>query len=367
MAGRAHGSQKIGRTRWATAIAAAATTAAVVAAVAWQVSGSLAASRPRAGGSPATEAGRVGRLGGLGSYSGTPLDRASTPAGWAAVPYRSAQLSVPGLWLVETPSDFFCGVRSGGMIFTGMRPGIQKGTGCRLTASYAWILPAGTIPLGISHRKPTAVINGVPVYRRPAGRGSVLYLVPELGVRVGAHGPLAKRVLATLNRSPLSVVLGKGKAAAVPVGWARHRFGGVAFAAPRAWRRYRQTQWATCGTGLLPRTLLLIDAIKPSPVLPCPYPVPYADALAAQPGLTAVTGKFAAGSVGEQFTRCQQRHGERICLAAVTGEGGFLSGVLIFSVSRPHHHPAAFFLLGLSGSGASARAIFDSVTLPSTR
>jgi len=85
--------------------------------------------------------------------------------------------------------------------------------------------------------------------------------------------------------------------------------------------------------------------------------------LAAQPGLTAVTGKFAARSVGAHFTRCQLRHRARICLASVTGHGGFFSGVLIFSVASPHHHPVAFFLLGLSGSGARARTIFDSMRL----
>jgi hypothetical protein len=37
--------------------------------------------------------------------------------------------------------------------------------------------------------------------------------------------------------------------------------------------------------------------------------------------------------------------------------------VLIFSVSRPHRHAAAFFLLGLSGSGARAQAIFGSIRL----
>ena len=206
------------------------------------------------------------------------------------------------------------------------------------------------------------MINGIPVYRRPTSPKSVLYLVPELSVRVGAHGPLARRVLATLNRSPLSVVLGKGRAGPVPANWTWHRFGGVRFAVPRAWHRHRQTQWATCGTGLVPGSLLLLDAIKPPLLLPCPFRLPFAAAFTAQPGLTAVTGKFAASSVSERFSRCQLRHRARICLAA-TGQGGFLSGVLIFSVSRPHHHPAAFFLLGLSGSGARARAIFDSIAL----
>ena len=73
-----------------------------------------------------------------------------------------------------------------------------------------------------------------------------------------------------------------------------------------------------------------------------------------------VTGKYAARSVGQSYARCQSRSGVRICLSTVTGQGGFLSGVLIFSVTRPKH-PATFFLLGLSGSGASARAVFDSI------
>jgi hypothetical protein len=73
-----------------------------------------------------------------------------------------------------------------------------------------------------------------------------------------------------------------------------------------------------------------------------------------------VTGKYAAESVGESYARCQSRGGVRICLSTVTGQGGLSGSVLIFSVTRPKH-PATFFLLGLSGSGASARAAFDSI------
>jgi len=207
------------------------------------------------------------------------------------------------------------------------------------------------------------VIHGIPVYRLPGGPKSVQYLVPELGVRIGARGPLARRVLATLTGSPLSVVLKRGPAGQVPASWIWHRFGGVRFATPRSWSLQREDQWATCGTGLVPRSLLLIDATRPPVYLPCPYPIPTADAERAQPGLTVVTGKYAATSVAEDFSHCQVRRGARICLAAITGQGGFFSGVLIFSVSRPHRHPAAFYLLGLSGSGAPARAILDSIRL----
>ena len=237
------------------------------------------------------------------------------------------------------------------MIFAGGRPVVPKGAGCGLTASLAWIRPAGSIPRGIRHRRPTAVIHGLPVYRLPGGPGSVQYLVPELGVRAGARGPLARRVLGTLTGSPLSAVLGRGPAGPVPASWIWHRSRGVRFATPRSWHPQREDQWATCGTGLVPGRLLLIRAARPPARLPCPAPFPTAAAEQARPGLTVVTGKYAATSVGEDFGGCRVRRGVRICLSSVTGQGGFSSGVLIFAASRPHRSPAAFFLLGLSGSG----------------
>jgi hypothetical protein len=246
------------------------------------------------------------------------------------------------------------------MIFAGISPRIPTGAGCGLTARLAWIVPARHFPRGIRHRRPTAVIHGIGVYRLPTGPGWVLYLVPDLGVRVGARGPHARRVLATLTRCPLSVVLRRGPAGPVPASWIRHRFGGGRFVASPSWRLQRENQWATCGTGILPRSLLLIDATRPPTVLPWPYPFPAA-AEQAQPGLTVVTGKYAARSVGEDFAHCRLRRGARICLSSVTGQGGFTSGVLVFSVSRPHQHGATFFLLGLSGSGTRARAIFGSI------
>jgi len=331
-------------------------TAAIAAVVLGVVSSGLGLARAMSA-APATAAG-IGRAG----QAADPLSGGSRiPAGWAPVPYRRAQLSVPGAWLVESPQQISCAPPSRGMIFAGIKPEIPKGAGCSLAASFAWIRPAGHIPPGIRHRKPTALIHGIPVYRLPSGPKSVLYLVPELGVRVGAHGRLARRVLATLAWSPLSVVLRRGPAGQVPASWIWHRFGGVRFATPRSWSLQRENQWATCGTGLVPRSLVLIDATRPPAVLPCPYPFPTAAAEQAQPGLTVVTGKYAAKSVGENFVRCRARCGVRICLSSLTGQGGFYSGVLIFSVSRPHRHGATFFLLGLPGSGARARAIFGSI------
>jgi len=287
----------------------------------------------------------------------------ATPAGWAPVPYQRAQLSVPGSWLVEAPQQLSCGYPpNSGMIFVGLKPAIPGGYGCGLTASLAWILPAGKIPAGLSRRKPSAVIHDIPVYRLTSAKGTLAYLVPELGVRIGGRGKLAARVLATLTRSPLDVVLGRGPAARVPVGWTWRRFGGLAFATPRAWGKQGEDQWASCGTGIWPSTLLLIDATKPPLYLPCPLQFPTAAADQAEPGLTVVTGKYAGASVGQSYGRCQSRGGVRICLSSTTGQGGLAAGALIFSVARPHR-PATYFLLGLSGSGAAARAVFDSIGL----
>jgi hypothetical protein len=281
----------------------------------------------------------------------------------APVPYRNAQLSVPGTWLVESAGQLSCGPpKTTGMIFAGVRPGFPKNYGCALPASYAWILPAGHIPPGLEHRKPTTVFHGIPVYRLGSG-SPVRYLVPELGVRIGARGPGAGRVLASLARSPLSVVLRPGHAAPVPARWRWRTFGTVSFAVPPGWKPQHEDQWATCGTGLDPGSLLLINATKPPAALPCPFQIPTAAADRARPGLTVVTGKYAARSVTDRFGRCRTRRGTRICLAAGTGQGGPTGSVLIFSVSRPHHPAAAFFVLGLPGPGTRARAIFDSVRI----
>src|ERR1700722_14547079 len=231
-------------------IAAIATLAAAVLGL---VSTTLAS--PRAAAAASSAAG----ISSTGQAVGPLTDVSVTPKGWSPVAYENAQLSVPGSWLVESPQQFFCGMpQISGMIFAGVRPGFPKSFGCDVPASLAWILPAGKLPKGISQRKPTARIDGIPVYRVPSVKGTTVYLVPELGVRVGARGKSAARVLATLTRSPLSVVLRRGPAARVPAGWTWREFGGVRFATPRSWNLQREDEWATCGTGLDPSRLLLI-------------------------------------------------------------------------------------------------------------
>ena len=225
MSGREQGTRRR-RRNWRAPVIAATVAAAVIGLV------STALASPRAAAAASSAAG----IGSTGQAVDPLTDVSGTPAGWSPVPYESAQLSVPGSWLVESPQQLSCGFpQVNGMIFVGVKPAIPKDFGCDVTASLAWIRPAGQIPKGIEHHKPTAVIHGIPVYRLPSGKGTAAYLVPELGVRVGARGKLAARVLATLTRSPLSVVLRRGAAAPVPAGWTWRQFGGVRFATTRAW------------------------------------------------------------------------------------------------------------------------------------
>src|SRR5712691_308839 len=113
-----------GRGPGAFTIAAVAAAAVAITSAAWPIGDSLAATR---------------------SLSSGALIGKAPPviAHWAPVPYRRAQLSVPGGWLVEGPQGFFCVSKSDSMIFIGVKPRVPKGQspGCRdLHASFAWIV-----------------------------------------------------------------------------------------------------------------------------------------------------------------------------------------------------------------------------------
>jgi hypothetical protein len=348
--------RELGRHRPRRLASAAVVTAAVAATVVLGVTSVALAAAPQAG---HRSAGPV-QVGAGHMPSGPVSGAGSTASRWAPVTYRRAQLSVPRLWLVQSRGQVWCVTKSTGMIFAGIRPKIPAGQGCHLPANLAWIVSAGHKAVPVS-RQSAATINGFRVYRLHSRPGTVLYLVPKLDVRIGASGPLAKRVLGTLSWSPLAVVLRHGPVSPVPAHWTWRSFGGVRFAVPPTWKLTRKDQLATCGTGQWPQSLLLINAKKPPLALPCPLQFPTAAAIQGQPGLTVVTGKYAARSVGEKFAACQVSRGVRICLATGTGRGGLANSVLVFSVARPHHHPLTYFVLGLAGSGARSRAVFDSV------
>ena len=122
------------------------------------------------GAAPAAQAapgiGRSGLGGAL--LIGDPAPR----AGRSPVPFRRAQLSVPGSWLVQSPGQFWCAPRSRGMIFAGGRPAVPKG---RAAASpRAW---PGSGPPGTSRREsgtagPRPSSTAFPSTGCPVARGS---------------------------------------------------------------------------------------------------------------------------------------------------------------------------------------------------
>jgi hypothetical protein len=98
-------------------------------------------------------------------------------------------------------------------------------------ATVVSIGPLGAVPAPYRHEHPT-ILNGIPVILGSTTRGSRWLFVPSLHVVVQGSGSNARRVLDTLMRSPLELVLAHGPAPRVPGSWPWFSFAGVRFAAP---------------------------------------------------------------------------------------------------------------------------------------
>jgi hypothetical protein len=286
---------------------------------------------------------------------GIPLtDTSATPPGWVPVAYGDTQISVPADWRVADRP--VCGrVGRGGYVILGRattRLSVRNPR-CRQAPNMVAILP---LPRpSASAARPTGVINGITVARVPSARGYVSYLVPRLHARVTARGPLAGRVLATLTRSPLSVVLAPGRDFPVPRGWTWRDFGGIRFAAPAGWRLERARIWVDCPRELPQAAVTLITATK-GVMVSCAGPVLIAGSLTARPGVVVAAGPAATRDV-PRGSPCRRLHGLRACYA----EPIYLGGVLGMSVYVPGRRQPTVVEIGLAGNGAVARAIFDSI------
>lgn len=282
-----------------------------------------------------------------------------TPPGWSPLTYRDAQVSVPSSWVVQGPLGSVCGVTTHGGVLLGRNlrlTELNADSGCRL--------PATTVALSPIPRRPRPVmrqrINGIPVVRLPGASGSVSYAAPSLGVEVTALGPKAGQVIATLTRSPLSVVLAPGPAFAVPHGWRWHDFGGIRFAAPGAWKLERVRWWGSCASRpVTPRTLRLSTAT----VFGCKGGmqtiVSLASSWAPVAGITVGAGRLAtADATSAAYRRCMRLHGIRACIP----QRGMLTGEFLPLVLFPRGRPGPTLMdIGLAGTGATARTIFDSI------
>ncbi len=299
--------------------------------------------------SPGAGTGPSARPSGPGSVPLT--GTAATPAGWAPVTSGTAQISVPADWRVATRP--VCDRKIPGYVVLGSASTtlVVRNPRCRQAPEMAAILrqPSGR---GQSAR-PTGVTNGIPVVRVHAERGFVSYLVPTLHVAVTARGPLARRVLATLTRSPLSVVLARGRSFPVPGGWRWHGFRGISFAAPARWALVRNGHWG-CPFPTVPATVILIPAANTERPR-CPVMFGVAGPMTAHVGVIAGAGP--SGGPGQPgYDGCRLLHGLRACYSASAYNGGLLN----VAVFVPGRQRATLIEIGL-GNGAVARTIFDSI------
>jgi hypothetical protein len=241
-----------------------------------------------------------------------------------------------------------------GMLVVGPARGkyISPPLTCGMTASGAAI---GTIPGPIARGHLTGKVNGIGVIRVRDARGYLTYLVPALHVRVIARGPLASRVLATLKRSPLSVVLARGRPFPVPSRWRWHEFRGIRFAAPASWGLVRNGHWG-CPPFIARATVNLIPAAnsqRPS----CGVILPTAGLITGRNGVIAGAGSN-GGADSPGYDGCWVLHGLRACYVADDPAEDELLAVSVFGPGRDR---ATLVEIGLAGNGAVARTIFDSI------
>jgi hypothetical protein len=285
--------------------------------------------------------------------SSVPLtDTAATPPGWAPVAYGDAQISVPASWYVQGPVASVCGGRARGMVFVGAVPNVSRFRGCGPTTSVAAI-EASSSP--VEPGRPATTVNGIGVVQVAGAPNYLAYVAPSLHVRVQAWGPLASRVIATITRSPLSVVLARGRPFPVPASWRWHDFGGIKFATPARWALVRNGRW-DCGGVYQASVVLLAAHIAPDPGCVAPSD---AASITSVLGVIATTSRHAgrysarkcAGYDGRKFL-----NGLRACYSGYSGNSDEPLYVFI-----PGRQRATLVLIGLAGDGVVARTIFDSI------
>jgi hypothetical protein len=208
------------------------------------------------------------------------------------------------------------------------------------------------------------MVNGVRIqlgWSRTASR-RMTYRERGLGLDITAAGPRARRVLATLTHSPLSVVL-KSAGLTQPADWRRVTFGGLQFSVPSQWQTERRRWWGGCPGNLAPGVVVLSTAqVMSAPS--CPAPLDTAGLDAGAPGMVVGAGPMIADShrVGET---CGTHNGLRACIYPPPLHGGESSEqglqILAATVYLHDRRRPDYIELGLSGSGQTPAIIFDSL------
>ena len=290
----------------------------------------------------------------------------SSIRGWLPVAYGDAQVSVPADFNV-----FYLDSQCSSIL----RPGtVLVGDWSASKCPPGSIQPGATLvhfhsltrnPGSWRGEKPMRV-NGLEVYLGPgmdpylAGYGLEYqandYIVPSLGIEVAGVGPLTKRIINTLSRSPRAVVLAAGAAPTVPSSWHRLSFTGIGVATPASWPVSRINDVEPdCGPssefGI--RTVVLDTDQFEVPggcVFAPPFPptAPY-DGVRIDRLATPLTSIYADHG-------CLILHGLRVCPATSPAYSILVLKVTVAGRSRP-----VYVSIGLAGNGMVARTILYSL------
>jgi len=294
------------------------------------------------------------------------VDLSAAPAGWVPVVYGDAQVSVPPTWWVLYNSSACAAGSPVGDVYINPSGGFcsAKGTPKGETAVTLVALNEK------EYQPPTAygqrqVINGIVVYElysfSPTANGGT-YLVPSLGVEIEAEGPLAKRVVDTLSRSPRVVALASGPAPAIPASWLQVSFAGLRFSVPANWPINRTSVTPglgdiceTLGVAFLSTTVTLSTDVRPLLLPPCPYipPTPQQPENGVQVDSGLRTEPMVTLSLS---AHCLVLHGLTSCPATSPA-----FSILVLRVNVPGRDKPVFFSIGLAGNGMVARVILDSL------
>jgi hypothetical protein len=290
------------------------------------------------------------------------VDLSATPAGWVPVAYGDAQVSVPASFSVYYPGQNPCELFSTpGALFVAPTPTTMFCPG-HPHATFVWLVPTRQVPAVYAGEKPS-IHNGVPVYLGPNGLSFVTHYAPTLGVDLTAQGPMARRVIDALTRSPRSVTLASGPAPLVPSGWHDVTFQGLTFDAPASWPVTPTTEAGQdlayeCGPSgvVLVKTEVTLSAdqyeFPPGGCLP-PAMRPQ------QPKNGVEVDEQGAAHLPVVMTfskRCLHLHGLTACPATSPAYS-----ILILKVAVPGRATPVVVSIGLAGNGLVARTVLDSL------
>ena len=310
------------------------------------------------------------------------VDLSATPAGWVPVAFGDAQVSVPSDFPIVYPGQGFpCkGALASGLggLLVDAPPGFTFHCLVERHPTMVFLVSVRKPPSVAFVQKKSTMLNGVRVYRLLTAVTYVGYYAASLGVEVIAQGPLARRILATLTRSPRAVALASGSAPAVPPDWKTLTYQGLAFAAPAWWPVTRtfynygiDTPCASSpGVGFVDGGVgggeVVLSTDRFPVALSCaarrnPGPVYPGDGVEVDAGSKTLSELAMEGLYLSFSAHCLDLHGLTACPATSPAYS-----VLVLRVTVPRRAKPVYVSIGLSGDGIVARTILYSLRAASS-